>query len=181
MAVQTFICLDCGEAFTERLPDRARIVSRPKKRVDIPAICRDCSRVALEKFWREGGSNSLLAGLTVPVAERKRFLNRRYQRNLHHETCKAGKAQGLASNVRRPSRSPRHHLRARNETAENPLPDLEPVKKKKVSKGNLTIAETLALLRIRRDLLADALESVDKAIEELEFSEQTLAREEELA
>ena len=55
------------------------------------------------------------------------------------------------------------------------------MKKKKVSKGNLTIAETLALLRIRRDLLADALESVDKAIEELEFSEQTLAREEELA
>ncbi len=55
------------------------------------------------------------------------------------------------------------------------------MKKKKNGTPNLTIAETLAQLRARRERLCDALNSLEKAIEELECSQVALAKEEELA
>src|SRR6266404_2195221 len=102
MAVQTFICLDCGKDFSERTCDRTRIDPARKKRLVPRAICRACSRTALEKFWRDRGSSTLLAGLLPTDGDRKRLSNRRYyQRNLHHETREAGEARELASNARR--------------------------------------------------------------------------------
>src|SRR6266436_1752497 len=117
MAEETFLCIYCCAEFTEELPDGARI-HRPRDGRLLPAICRACSRSALERMCNLGGTPGHLADLGERLAEPWRGLPR--------ETRKTRKKARLTPHARRLPRSPRHDLRVRQDALEDARPDLEP-------------------------------------------------------
>src|SRR5229473_6012918 len=121
MSFQTFLCIDCGAEFTEKLPDGARINCKGK-RVVPRSICRPCGHRALDLFWKEGGSASFLRSY-VSTRDKKLFSSRRFSRH----ASAARKKERLAPDASGHEGPPRHNLRVRKDPPQDPRPDLEPI------------------------------------------------------
>ena len=108
---QTYFCIECGREFTETCSDGTNRQREPAR-----AVCRGCTKKALDEFWAKDGAFSF--DLWIQAAAR----------NLRYDACSARKKERQSADARGSERPARHNLRVRQDPLEDACPDVEPAK-----------------------------------------------------